>query len=50
MSLKNLFGKTITSYEDVAQDVESPDFIDEVVEKRETYLPPMIVTGKQLHQ
>ncbi len=41
MSLKNLFGKTITSYEDVAQDVESPDFIDEVVEKRETYLPPI---------
>lgn len=41
MSIKNLFGKTITSYEDVAKDVESTDFIDEVVAKRETYLPPI---------
>ncbi len=41
MSIKNLFGKSVTSYEDVAKDVESTDFIDEVVAKRETYLPPI---------
>ncbi len=41
MSIKNLFGKSITSYENVAKDVESTDFIDEVVAKRETYLPPI---------
>ena len=41
MSIKNLFGKSVTSYEDIAQDVESTDFIDEVVAKRETYLPPI---------
>ena len=41
MSIKNLFGKTVTNYEDVAKDVESTDFIDEVVAKRETYLPPI---------
>lgn len=41
MSIKNLFGKTVTSYEDVAQDVESADFINQVVAKRETYLPPI---------
>ena len=41
MSIKNLFGKSIPSYEDVAKDVESTDFIDEVVAKRETYLPPI---------
>ena len=39
MSIKNLFGKTVTNYKDVAADVESTDFIDEVVAKRETYLP-----------
>jgi len=41
MSIKNLFGKTVTSYNDVATDVESTDFIDEVVAKRDTYLPPI---------
>jgi hypothetical protein len=41
MSIKNLFGKTVPSYEDVASDVESSDFIDQVVAKRETYLPPI---------
>ena len=41
MSIKNLFGKTVTNYKDVAADVESTDFIDEVVAKRETYLPPI---------
>ena len=41
MSIKNLFGKTVTSYNDVAADVESTDFIDEVVAKRDTYLPPI---------
>ena len=41
MSIKKLFGKTVTNYEDVAKDVESTDFIDEVVAKRETYLPPI---------
>ena len=35
MSIKNLFGKTVTSYEDVAKDVESTDFIDEVVAKQD---------------
>jgi hypothetical protein len=41
MSIKNLFGKTVTSYNDAAVDVESTDFVDEVVAKRETYLPPI---------
>ena len=41
MSIKNLFGKTVTSYNDVATDVESTDFINEVVAKRDTYLPPI---------
>tara|TARA_R110000772_G_scaffold49433_2_gene113819 strand:+ start:11679 stop:17717 length:6039 start_codon:yes stop_codon:yes gene_type:complete len=41
MSIKNLFGKTVTNYKDVAADVESTDFIDEVVAKREAYLPPI---------
>jgi len=41
MSIKNLFGKTVTSYNDVATDVESTDFIDEIVAKRDTYLPPI---------
>ena len=41
MSIKKLFGKSVSSYQDIAQDVESPEFIDEVVSKRETYLPPI---------
>lgn len=41
MSIKNLFGKTVTSYDDVAVDVESTTFVDEVVAKRDTYLPPI---------
>jgi len=41
MSIKNLFGKTSTSYQDTATDVESTTFIDETVETRETYIPPL---------
>ena len=41
MSIKKLFGKTSTSYEDTATDVESTTFIDETVETRETYIPPL---------
>ena len=41
MSIKNLFGKSVPNYEDVASDVESTKFIDEVVSKQETYIPPV---------
>ena len=41
MSIKKLFGKTSTSYQDTATDVESTTFIDETVETRETYIPPL---------
>lgn len=41
MSIKNLFGKSVTNYEEAASDVESTEFIDEVVGKRETYIPPV---------
>jgi hypothetical protein len=41
MSIKNLFGKSVSNYEEVAKDVESTEFIEEVVAQRETYLPPI---------
>jgi hypothetical protein len=41
MSIKNLFGKTVRNIEDVAQDVESTSFLDQVSKKRETYIPPI---------
>lgn len=41
MSIKNLFSKSIKSYESSSADVESTKFADNVAKERETFLPPI---------
>lgn len=41
MSIKDLFGRKVKSYDDLSQDVESPEFIDKEIEERQTYIPPI---------
>ena len=41
MSIKNLFAKSIKSYESSSADVESTKFADSVAKERQTFLPPI---------
>tara|TARA_R100001440_G_scaffold51150_1_gene71121 strand:- start:658 stop:7254 length:6597 start_codon:yes stop_codon:yes gene_type:complete len=41
MSIKDLFGRKVKSYDELSQDVESPEFIDKEVEERGTFIPPI---------
>ena len=41
MSIKDLFSKSIKSYESSSADVESTKFADNVAKERETFLPPI---------
>ena len=41
MSIKDLFSKSIKSYESSSADVESTRFADNVAKERETFLPPI---------
>jgi hypothetical protein len=41
MSIKDLFGRKVKSYDDLSQDAESPEFIDKEIEERQTYVPPI---------
>ena len=41
MSIKDLFGSSVSSYQSASVDVESPSFITTEVEERETYIPPI---------
>jgi len=41
MSIKNLFGKSFKGYESASVDVESPTLINNEVENRDVYIPPV---------